>query len=848
MILWKFTFREIKNRPGRATLTLLSIVIGVAAVVAVNLGIDGARRASQEMYERITGKAALEISAEGGVDFNQSVVADVQRLPGVESVVPVLQHFTTLRHDAQKIQLLVMGIDPANDGAIRDYQIQEPAGATSLGSLFAPGKKQALMEAGLAAGMNIKLGDEIKIMTYAAAAPKKLTVVGLLAPQGVAGFNQGGIIFLPLPVVQEYFAYNKKVINSASLVLQPGADQEKVRAAVKECLPAYLTVHEPISKTQVAKDRVKSIEQGLLFCRALMIALAVITIFNTFLMNVGERRRQLSILRAIGTTRSQIMRMLVLEGIAMGIVGTVLGSLLGTAGAQVVNGAMSRVFSDAAPPLHLSVRPFIAAAIIGPIMSLIAMVVPAWLAGRVSPLEGMRPAVFEPGKSLARWFVIMSLSAFTVGFIVMSGCIFKFIPIVVATPAGVMFTVSFVLLIALVLGPLVWLAGSIFYPVFGTEGRLAARQILRRRTRSTLTIGVVYVSVSSGIGMGTAILNNVADARAWQKQTFQGDFLVRATRPDPATGQSPPMPESLGNEFRQTPGVTAVDTLSTVPAVTVGDQHVQLLACSFSNPDELPLYLNQGDPREIHRKMDAGQAVVGSALAYRLKKEVGDQFTLTTPQGEQAVTIAATMTDYSTGGLLVCMDRSTVKRLFGLEGVQAFSIKIAESARATVEPKIKTICAEQGIMLQSFADARAKVEQAIHGQIVSMWTLLAMGLVVAAFSIANTLTINVLEQTRELALLRVVAMTRRQVRKTILAQAGVLGLIGLTTGCGGGVVGAYVTNLCSVILLEHPVLFALDPMLIGGSFVVSMIIVMVAAWFPAARAARLNLLIALQYE
>ena len=117
-----------------------------------------------------------------------------------------------------------------------------------------------------------------------------------------------------------------------------------------------------------------------------------------------------------------------------------------------------------------------------------------------------------------------------------------------------------------------------------------------------------------------------------------------------------------------------------------------------------------------------------------------------------------------------------------------------------------------------------------------------------ALGMANTLTMNVLEQTRELALLRVVAMTRRQVRKTILAQAAIIGVIGLFTGTLGGVVGSYTINLSSIPLFGHAADFAIHPVLVVSCFGIGMAIILLAAWIPAERAARLNLMIALQYE
>ena len=131
-----------------------------------------------------------------------------------------------------------------------------------------------------------------------------------------------------------------------------------------------------------------------------------------------------------------------------------------------------------------------------------------------------------------------------------------------------------------------------------------------------------------------------------------------------------------------------------------------------------------------------------------------------------------------------------------------------------MQAKLKSFCDANGLMLQSFADLRKRVDDLTKGVIAGLWGLLVLGLIVGAFAIANTLTMNVLEQTRELALLRVVAMTRWQVRKTILAQAIIIGCIGLSTGIVGGMIGAYVMNLSSLPLLGHAPAFALHPSLL----------------------------------
>ena len=152
------------------------------------------------------------------------------------------------------------------------------------------------------------------------------------------------------------------------------------------------------------------------------------------------------------------------------------------------------------------------------------------------------------------------------------------------------------------------------------------------------------------------------------------------------------------------------------------------------------------------------------------------------------------------------------------------------------------------MLLQSFAELSRNLDALLDRLVGGLWGILVLGFVVAAFGIANTLSMNVLEQTRELALLRVVAMTRGQVRRMVLAQAALIGLIGVVLGMGSGVVTAYVISLSMVTMLGYPIAFALHPWLFAGCFLGTMILVLLASLLPAERAARLDLLIALQYE
>ena len=243
--------------------------------------------------------------------------------------------------------MLVMGIDPTQDEAVRDYDLKEGA--------FFREKYDALLETGFAHGLGVKRGRRSEAGRLPRRAPrsiKKFKITGLLSPRGAAGFNQGGVIFLSLKTAEPCSPSRETSTRSASC-WPKRPTKRRVAAEIAKLLPTGLSVRSPMARSQLAKETVQDAEKGLDFAYALMIVLAVFTIFNTFLMNVGERRRQLAVLRAIGATRRQIMRMLLLEGLAMGLVGTVLGSLVGLGrGVWLDAGDGPGVWHDHAGPAH----------------------------------------------------------------------------------------------------------------------------------------------------------------------------------------------------------------------------------------------------------------------------------------------------------------------------------------------------------------------------------------------------------------------------------------------------------------------------------------------------------------
>lgn len=835
MTLWRLSARELRYRPGRAALTLLSVIIGVGAVIAVDVAMSTTRTGYKKMFEALTGRAGLEVVRDGGQGFDESLVAELQKQSGVLAAAPLIQRPTMLRHNDKGYKIIALGIDPERDKQVHDFEL-------AAGKFFGT-NDAALLEIGFAENLGIKLNEKIRLVTRSGI--RSRTVTGFLSSRGIAGFSRGGTIFLPLKQAQQLFRIPGRV-DSALLVLREDVDVKKLTAELQQKLPPGVEVREPATRTKMAEETLLTAEQGLNMAGELSLVLAMFIILNTFLMNVSERRRQFSILRAIGATRGQVVRLLLTEGALLGIVGTAIGILVGLAGAYVLTRAMVTLLQSSMPPIQLSLRPILIGAALGIGASVLSTYIPARRAGRISPLEGMGVLAAEDVSRIYPRLTILGLVLLIVSGSLLAGSILHRVPIFFAVPSGSVVLIALMLLIPLVLEPASRAAAILLARLWPVEGQLAQRQVLRRRVRTMLTIGVLFIAIATGIGMGTTILNNTDDVYTWLDRTIVGDYFVRATMPDMATGLGADLPEEVGAKLRAMPEIDYLGTVRFVSA-KAGDLPVVIIVKRFDDQDRLPLDLREGEPAEVRRKLAVGEVVLGTVLAQRIKLKPGEQIELKTPEGLRRFTIAGITNEYTVGGLALYMERRVAEKTLNVQGVDAYIVKAKSGMLDSLEPKLKALASQYGLLLQSLAAVHRIVQGMLMGIVGGLWVLLALSFMVAAFGMVNTLTMNVLEQTRELALLRAVAMTRTQVRRTILLQAAIMGAIGLAPGTLIGAGMAYLMNLGTDPFFGHNVTFKLYPSLIAGSFAVAYLIVLAAAFLPARRASNVDLMTALQY-
>jgi ABC-type lipoprotein release transport system permease subunit len=246
--------------------------------------------------------------------------------------------------------------------------------------------------------------------------------------------------------------------------------------------------------------------------------------------------------------------------------------------------------------------------------------------------------------------------------------------------------------------------------------------------------------------------------------------------------------------------------------------------------------------------MQGGEAVIGTVLAHRLGVKSGGNVRLEIGGVNHMLPVAGIAREYTAGGLMVIMDSTAAAELFPIQPAQIFGIKASTSATDSTGEKLEEFCREHGLIYQSYADLKELVQSLILGLTDRLWMILILALVIAGFAIVNTLTMNVIEQTRYLGLLRVVGMTRTQVIRMFLFQAFVLGSLALLPGALTGILMAWLITVSYVGVIEHAVQFSVDFRLLGMYLAAGIVLSILSAVLPAIRAGRLKPLEAIHQE
>ena len=836
MTISRLLRRQWRKRPGRALATAVSVAVAVAAVVATWVAADASRAGYRRLAETVEGVPSIDISARGGGRFEATVLPKLADIPGVRAVVPLFFRPTLLRVGEKRVREVAVGVDAA--------ALVEAGLLTLTSGRPCEAADEVVLDAALAEGLAKRIGDEV--IMFARRSIRRMTVVGIANSQSLKWFAEGGGVVVDIQPLEE-MSNAFGLVDRVRVVIAPGGSRPAVLAAVAKRLPATLAAEVPAGRAGMAEDVLHSANLGLDFVTGLTVAMAWFIVGNAMLMNVTERRRSFALLRVLGATGRQVERFVMAEAALLGAAGSVVGAAAGLAAAVPISAGISRTLQ--APAASLVVHPLVipAAVALGTLVAVAAAWWPAREAADVEPLAGLADAP-PPPRGVSGRFLAMAVVMWAVAAVVMTLVVWEWLPPRAAVPAGILMMLAFVATTPIVLPTLCAACARLIPERWRIERTLAVEQIIRQPIRTALTTGVLVVAVSNAIGLGHAIRDNVDDVRGWYTRLMRADWmLTHAGMVSGGLAMAGPKIRMAEEEVRALPGVKRVEGIGVAAGRVAGGACV-VVARDIPADTPLPTDPVGTTEADLRVALDRGEAAAGTLLARRSGIKPGDEVEVEVYGRTARVKIAALVVDYTSGGASLLLRRDVAARLFGMEAADIVLVTAEPGAMASLRDPLQRIAESHGMLLRSFENVQAFINGIVGGVVNSLWMILGLGFVVGSLGVANTVTMNVLEKTRTLGLLRAVGMTSGQVTRLVVLESVLLGVSGGLIGAVGGMCTALLIQLASQPLLGHPIRASLRPTVVAVNLVAAVAVTVLAAWIPARRAVRLDLLVSISTE
>ena len=858
-LLRLITLRSLRARPFRSLLSGFAIALGVASILAIGITNRSALEAVTRVFEGTSGRADLIItSQEGGEQgIPEAALSRVRTIRGAAAAVPLLEIKTILPDEAPESQiglsffgstmggLTLFGIDPLEDPLAREYTLVEGRFLEE-----GTGGYQVVLVGTFAEEQELEVGDKLNVLTPDGV--ERFDIVGLMAKEGPGQVNNGAFGVVPLLAAQEVFGRLGE-LDQIDVLAEESASAESIdglRAELQARLGEDYAVTFPAAQGRRMAQMLGNYQIGLNFLSGIALFIGALLIYNAFAMTVVERTREFGMLRTVGLTRTQVITQVLAEAAMLGLLGSLAGVLLGLAMSFGLSRLMEVMLNQEMRQLTLPVPTLITSVVVGVFVTLLAALLPATQAGRISPLEALRiQGRSQEGRLLRNAWKIGAALLAVAGVVLIAN----------PFPFDVQFRLGSLTVFALFAGATLMIPASVQYwqqatrpltrKLYGTSGSLGSGNLSRAKLRTTLTVAALMVGVAMILIVRTMTESFSGDLRTWIDSYVGGDLFVAASLPmHPRVGshlESVPGVEVaapvryLETEWRRPDGAgEAVTFMAIDPAL-----HSRVTSFVFSETEK--------DPQAAIERLAAGNAVfLSSVLAEKNGLAVGDPIELKTRGGWRTFVVAAVVVDFYNQGQVVQGSWADLRRSFGADDASAYLIRLTPGFEASqVRQAIEETYGERDrLTVESNAELKARIFR-LMDQAFSLFDVLAViALLVASLGIFNTLTMNVLERTREIGMLRAIGMGGRQVLLMILSEAGLMGLIGGGLGLALGLVLSRIFFISMNAMSGYDLAFVLP---LGGlvfGLIVALAVSHLAALLPARRATSIRILDAIHYE
>lgn len=827
------TNRHWRRRPIRALLTVLSVAIAVAAMLSTSMAQAMVRNAYRTMTATVNGTPTIDVLSQEASRFPLADLPALSDVADVRASLPLLFRTTMLRSQGKRSRILTVGVDLA--------RLQQAIAVAPSSGEWPSNSNEVILAAPFAESAAIAVGDRITL--FGRRGPKNMVVSGILPAATMHEFSDGAAVVLPLATAQDIFEL-PGLVDRTRVFLKREETRARVTTELQQLLGERFLVRSTLRAGGIAEETLRSTELALQFSTALSLMMSICIVINTLRMNFHERRREFAILRAIGASQKQLDGILASEGLAMGILGGLLGIPAGIFLADGLRHVLERVLRFQGEFVWPPWSTILVAFLVGEVAVVAALIWTKWGGNKVSPAEAMREVDSSAAES-PPW--LLFIAAIVAWFVSLGG-----LALVRAEQIDGRWTIPFGLLmltsyIAMLPVLLPWVLAGCRALLWRTwlYRLLTSGQLERRPVRVGLTAGVLVVAISSGLGLGSAISAQIHDIRDWYRRTMSGDYFLFAVPTHELTSIDT---QQAREQILAVPGIAQAETVRFMGS-RVGSEAAVCVVRDFHASMPLPWLLGSQDEQQLRSALRDGEVIISSVLANRCSLMPGDTLVMEVQARAYPFRIAAIVNDYNFGGLSLFLSTEAAEQRLPLASPDLWIVKRSTDTNAPPSTdSLRQVSQTLGLSLQSLDDMRGQLDQILNGVIGALWTLIMLGFVVSGFGVANTMTMHVLEQTREIGLLRIVGMTRAQVRWTILLQALLLGAAGVILGTAAGITTAAVIHWCSTPLMGRTLPFEIKFDLLVANAAGGLAIALLAALIPAWRASKLAIAQAISYE
>jgi putative ABC transport system permease protein len=842
-ILKALVFRPILREKIRTSLTILGIAVGVAVVVAIQLANQSALRAFRESVDAIAGRANYQIVPDVEPLDERVLLAlrplwnEGGRFAPVIDIEGVLDETTPLR---------LLAVDLLSDLHFRDYRyarIETGARHDALGNSLALFQPDALiLPAPFAREHGLGIGSRVTLNFLGHRSP--FVVRGLLEAEGPATAFNGSIAVCDIAAAQRAFGMTGK-LSRVDLMLP----EERLASRIQ--LPPGTRIERPSRRNERVEKMLLAFRVNLFALAGVALLVGMFLVYNTVLISILRRRKDVGVLKTVGTAPRQIFGAFLFEGLLFGVAGSalgvVLGDLLASAILRAVGKTINALYVTTDPEVVRLTPGVIALGLaVGTLLSLLSALQPALEASRVRPMAMIRPGL-QQRITHPRLLAVLSAACFLTGALVS-----RLPPVGGIAVAGYVAVLLVVIGFSLLAPAIVQTTSRVFAPLleraFGIVGRLAAVSLPASLRRTSVASAALSLATGMMVAVALMVGSFRETVRIWVDQTVSSDLWLRPSK-GLSNAQIALFPPEVADAAERIPFIAEVDrargrdVIYGDTIITVGSGEFRIAA----KRGDLPMVTPRSAATALRAALRTNGVIVSESFAVKFGKRVGDVILLA--RGRFPIT--GIYRDYSNDRGVVVMDRDLYIRTFDDRAINTIVVYLkpgvtVERARRELErsfgPKYNAFVVTNG-------EVRTEVMHIFDQTFMITYALLGVAIVVAVMGIVNTMAALILERSRELALLRISGLSTGELRAMIVLESSLLGVASTATGLVMGYALSWI--LIHVINKQSfgwTIDFHVPVALISASLAVTLLASALAGLAPARLARRIHVATAIKSE